>query len=273
MFWRRFITLACLCCSLWGGSLIAQAQESLGLVPAFIDATVKRGTTYTQEFTIANNTRTRLRFRCSLGDYWYDDKNQRLMGRPGTLPHSASSWAQFAPDEVIIDANTSAKVKMIITVPSDAAGGYYTMPFFEGEPADKPEQPKGRATSSVAVRLGGLLMLATEGNSEYNVEVMGGQVVPPTEASELEMSLDIRNRGTAHARLRGMFAILNSTGKLAGRGKIEEKRYLPGQRDVLKAPWAGELAPGRYTAVITLTYERAGLEPASLVYELPFDVK
>ena len=95
---------------------------------------------------------------------------------------------------------------------------------------------------------------------------MAGQISPPTASSPLKMSLDVRNRSTAHARVRGVFAVLDASGKLAGRGEIEEKRYMPGQRDAFKTDWAGELAPGRYS------YARAGMTQATLVYELPFEV-
>ena len=225
----------------------ANAKQSLGLTPALVDANVKRGNTYTQNFTVVNNTNTKLRFHCSVRDYWYDEHNGRLLGRPGTLPRSASLWVQFSPEDVVVDARSSATIRVIISVPKDAAGGYYTIPFFEGEPAEKPDATK--ATSSFAVRLGGLLMLATEGASEYNVEVKGSKVLPPTGSSELELQLDIHNEGTSHIRVRGMFAILDSTGKLVGRGRNEEKTFLPGQHDIYKAPWGDELAPGHYTAV------------------------
>lgn len=271
-----FIVCACLLMSLVGAATHVQAQgESLGLTPAMIDANVKRGATYNQGFTIANNTRTRLRFHASVGDYWYGEKNERLVGRAGTLPRSASPWVQFTPAEVVIEPNSSATINAVISVPQAANGGYYTMPFFEGEPADLPaggENRKG-AGSSVAIRLGGLLMLTTDEGSEYNVEVMGGTITPPTESSELEMKLDVRNRGTAHARLKGMFAILDEAGKISARGRIEEKPYLPGQRKMFETSWAGNLAPGRYTAIVTLTYDRAGKDPATVIHEIPFEQK
>ena len=269
---RLYFSVACVCALfLLTGARADAQQQSLGLTPALVDANVKRGLTYTQNFTVVNNTTTRLRFHCSVRDYWYDEHNARLLGRPGTLPRSASLWVQFAPEEVIVEPNNSTTIRAIISVPKDASGGYYTIPFFEGEPVEKPTDLKAGAT--FAVRLGGLLMLATEGASEYAVEIKSGKIQPPSGSSELEIQLDIQNHGTSHARLRGMFAILDSSGKLVGRGRNEEKAYLPGQRDIYKASWGDDLAPGHYTAVVTLTYDRAGLEPATLVYELPFDIK
>jgi hypothetical protein len=245
--------------------------QSLGLSPAMMDATVKRGATYTNTFTLSNGTSARLRVHCSVSDYWYDDHNQRMTGRAGTLPRSASLWVLFTPSEFIIEPHSSGSVNAVITVPQDANGGYYTAPVFETEPVDSSPRTPGTAQAAITIRLQGLLSLTTQDATEYNVEIMAGQIAPPTLASPLEMNLDVRNRSTAHARVHGVFALLDASGKLAGRGKIEEKRYMPGQRASFKTSWAGELAAGHYTALITLSYDRAGMAPATLVYELPFE--
>jgi hypothetical protein len=262
------VCVALLCST--GNSLRSQ---SLGLTPAIMDATVKRGATYTNTFTLSNGTMTRLRVRCSVSDYWYDEHNQRVTGRAGTLPRSASLWVQFSPSEFIIEPHSSGSVNAVITVPTGATGGYYTAPTFETENADAPAPAReGTAQANLKIRFQGLLLLTTADATEYNVEILGGQVSPPTASSPLEMDLDVRNRSTAHARVRGIFALLDASGKLAGRGKTVEKRYMPGQRESFKTLWAGELKPGRYTALITLSYDRAGMTPATLVYEVPFEV-
>jgi hypothetical protein len=270
------IKFACLWAALLCCFVQAQAQQnSVGVSPVSVDAKVRRGSSYTQTFTLTNNTGTLLRFRCSVGDIWYDEHNQRVTGRAGTLPRSASLWVQFTPAEVVVEPNRSATVKAIVTVPQLAAGGYYTVPVFEALPAEARtgEAQGNTATASIGIRFRGLMMFTTEDASEYNVEIMGGQISPPTASSELGMQLDVSNRSTAHAGVRGAFAILNASGALAGRGTTEEKRYLPGQRNALRAAWAGELPPGTYTCVITLSYNRVGMEPATLAYELPFEVR
>jgi hypothetical protein len=273
---KFLIFFAVITTSLWAFGAAKTQGQSLAISPAFVDAKVKRGATYNKAYSVANNTGARLRFRFSVGDYWYDENNGRVEGRPGTLPRSASLWVQFSPAEVVIEPRSSITVNVIITVPLTAEGGYYTTPIFEAEADDTSAVaalPKGALNASIALRFCGLLMLTTEDATEYNVEIMNGHVTPPSASAPLEMQLDVRNRSTAHARVRGVFAILNSVAGLAGSSKIEEKRYLPGQRDVLKTAWAGDLPAGHYTALVTLTYDRAGMEPATLVYELPFDVK
>jgi hypothetical protein len=258
---------------------VAQAQQnSVAVTPVSMDIKVKRGASYTQTFTLTNNTGTRLRFKCSLADIWYDEHNNRITGAAGTLPRSASQWVQFLPSEVIIEPRSSIAVKAIITVPQTAGGGYYSMPIFEAMPADQstPNSSLHQASTAIAsivVRFRGLMMLTTLDAAEYNVEILGGNVSPPSASAELVSELDLYNRSTAHVRVRGAFAILNSSGALAGRGTILEKRYLPGQRNILRTTWAGDLKPGQYTSVVTLSYDRVGSEPVTLVYELPFIVR
>jgi hypothetical protein len=273
---ERFTQTACLFALLLCVCAAARAQQNtLGVAPASVEAKVKRGTTYTQTYTLTNGTSERLRFSCSLIDYWYDENNQRVTGRPGTLPRSASLWVQFTPEATAVEPHSSATVKATFTVPLSAAGGYYTMTVFEAMPikvSSTPPAAGNAATAAIAIRFRGLVMLATEDADQYDVRIAGGKVSPPTSATPLEMSVNVRNGGNVHARLRGAFALLDARGVLAGRGKIEPDKLLPGQGKTLRVPWAGELQPGRYTAVVTLSYDRVGMEPATLVYELPFDV-
>jgi hypothetical protein len=275
---RKLLLLLCsLASALCSAHGAAARQNSLGVSPASLDAKVKRGASYTVTYTLSNDTGTRLRFRCSVSDYWYDANNQRVTGSAGTLPRSASPWVQFSPAEVVVEPRGQATVRAIITVPQTATGSFYTMPVFEALPADTStpdiylSTAGTTATASIGFRFRGLLMLTTEDGAEYNVEIINGSVRPPTPSVPLTLDLDLRNRGTAHARVRGSFTVLDSAGRLAGRGRIQEKRFLPGQRGDYKAEWASELAAGRYTAVVTLSYDRVGAEPATLVYELPFE--
>ena len=274
---KRLILLAAI--TLLSCFSIASAQQiSVAITPASIDAEVSRGTSYTQTFTLVNSTGTRLRFRCSVADMWYDESNHRMTGRPGTLQRSASLWVQFSPDEIIVEAHTSGTVNAVVTVPQTAVGSYYSVPVFEALPADPMLADAtlakvSTATASIGIRFNGLMMFTALDTAEYNVEILGGQITPPSASAELAMQLDVRNRGNAHVRVHGSFAILNSLGVLSGRGAIEEQRYLPDQRKMLATGWAGELLPGKYVAVITLSYDRVGMEPATLLYELPLVVE
>lgn len=274
---KTFFQFACLVALLLCSFVLAQAQQnSLAVAPASVEAKVKRGSTYSQTYTLFNNTSERMHLSCSVIDYWYDENNRRVTGRPGTLPRSASTWVQFSPSEVVIEAHGSVNIKAIISVPLAASGGYYTMPVFEAMPvkteAVVAPSSGNLATASIGFRFRGLVMLATEDANEYHVDIMSCKALPPTDSAPFELDIEVQNRGIVHARVHGLVAILDARGALAGRGKVEDDKLLPGQRKMMKAHWAGELRPGRYMAIVTLSYDRVGMEPATLVYELPFEV-
>jgi hypothetical protein len=254
------------------GFLGVRAQ-SIGISPVSIDTNVKPGSSYTQNFTITNSSGSRFRFRCSTEDLWFDEKGVRLEGRAGTLPRSGSLWAQFSSSEMIVEPRTSAVVQAVITIPPRVTGSFYIVPVFEGSPDVPANSKTGRTTATIGVRFRGLIMLTTTEGSEYNIEIMGGSITPPTATTELQVSLDLRNRGTAHAKIRGAYAIVNAAGQLVGRGAIDEKTYLPTQRKNLESLWSGALPPGNYTCLATLSYNRVGSEPVSMIYEIPFTVK
>lgn len=256
----------------------ASAQKiSVAITPASVDAKVSRGTSYSQTFTLINDTGTRLRLKCSLADMWYDENNRRVAGLAGTSKRSASSWIQFSHEELIVEAHSSGSVKALVTVPRTAAGSYYSVPVFEAMPVDpvaNVTSPKANtANARIGLRFNALMMLTILDAVEYDLEIIGGRITPPTASAELALELNLRNRGNAHVHVRGEFAILNASGVLVGRGAIEAKRFLPEQKNILPAGWAGELPPGTYTSVITLSYDRVGKDPATLVYELPMVIQ
>jgi hypothetical protein len=274
---------------LFTGSAAAQATPtapspttakpaSVAITPASIDAKVRPGASYTQSFGVVNGTGERLKVRMSAEDVWIDEQNKRLDGRAGTLPRSASLWMQFTPGELIVEPFSTGTVKAVISVPRDAAGSFYTVPVFEVAPAARTvfqnvSTDATTAKAAIGLRFRAIVALTTETGTEYNVEIMKGEVTPPSATSELNLQLDLRNRGNAHAKVRGVFALLDTNGNLVGRGSIDERKLLPGQRKTLTAAWSGELKPGGYTAVVTLGHDRVGAARASLAYEIPFNVK
>lgn len=257
---------------LLGSNLALGQQASAGVTPGSVEATVKPGSTYTQSYVLSNNGSAPLRFRASVIDYWYDANDVRVFGPAGTLPHSASNWIQFTPAEVLVGPHSSGTIKATVTIPAGARGGYYSMPVFEGLPAVSTTSEKTGASTAIGFRFRGLMMLAIEGSNKYQLDLIGRKLSPPSATKPLELELQLRNNSTVHLRLRGSFAILDNLGAMAGRGKFEPVKVLPGQSKRMNLPWAGELSPGAFTALVTVTYDRIGMEPATQVYEIPFVV-
>ena len=198
--------------SSWTTALAQNAAVAIS--PASLDAKVKRGSSYTQLFTLTNSSNTRLRFKCWLADVAYDENNKRIDARAGTTPRSASLWVEFFPAEVVVEAHSSGVIKALVTVPANAAGGYYSVPVFEAMPVDVPVTTSvatpvttSTAKATIGLRFNGLMMFTTLEATEYSIEIMSGKIMPPTASSELSIQLDIRNSGNAHVRVRGSFAL------------------------------------------------------------------
>ena len=274
-----------LCSVIWlglgTGVLLAQnppvpappRNGGLGVAPAVIEVAGKRGTTVAQTFTLDNSTSARVRFRCKTGDFWYDADNQLTFAPAGTKERSAALWVQFSPAEIIAEPNSSVTVKALVTIPTNARGGYYLTPIFEGEAAPRTENDAPEAgKAALAIELTGLMLVAVEDASDYRIEISQGDVTPPSATAEMSVTLNVANRGLSHTRMRGVFALLDKGGKIVGRGNTDTRTILPGQQLKLSGSWAGTLPVGSYTALVTLTYLRAGQTPTTLVKELPFTV-
>jgi hypothetical protein len=265
------LIIAVFACLFWTAAVPAQST-AIGLTPASLESVVRPGATYSQSFTINNSTATAMRFHCSAADMGYNADEKRVEGKAGTMSRSASLWIQFTPADVMVPANGSAVAKAVITIPAAAAGSYYTVPIFEGRP-EMPQPTSGSSVASFGIRFKGIIVLTTDRGSEYNLEIKSAVVEPPSATAPLALKIDIKNRGTAFTRVRGSYAILDSEGKLMGRGTISSRKMFPIQHEALRSEWSGKLPPGKYSATVLLSYDRVGSESASIVREIPFTVQ
>ena len=84
-------------------------------------------------------------------------------------------------------------------------------------------------------------------------------VQPPSASTLLAFTQSLSNTGAEPAVIKGMAAILDASGRLAGRVTFESTRLLPGERGVMRAEYPGTLAAGRYRGLATLDYEGRAL--------------
>jgi len=248
----------------------AGAESALWVSPAILDLVMRPGQTAVQEFQLGNDTSARVKIRAYAWDWWMTEKNDKVFGPPGSSPQrSMAGWVSFDPAEVTVEPNSVANIKLFLSVPKDASAGYYSVAFFESVSSELPPPTAGQPRISIVSRLGVLTMVAIDGTEHYQVEVERSEVTPPTEGSELKYSLALKNRSNVHLMVQGVLAIFTPDHRLVGKTRIQPQRFLPGQNDVIKIPYAGALRPGQYTAVATLIYGR----DQSLVEEKSFTVQ
>lgn len=246
----------------------AAQQPGVGVSPVVVEETVAKGSAHVIKFQVTNNTSHPQRVRCSVRDVGYAG-GRRTEAEPGTLPRSASSWLRFNPAELVVPPSGTATVEAVVSVPQSASGSYYTMPSFDIS------RDGGAATQNASAgfvfRIRGRIVLTTP-DSTPSLSVVGVKVEPPTATKPLTLSLEMMNTGNAHVVPSPTFTLLDRGGRLVGRGQMPTRKLMPGEKATAEGTWAGELRPGNYHVLTSVTYKTAGQDKAVVVKEVTFAV-
>jgi len=247
---------------------VASAQ-SIGLAPAQIVSDFKPGVALEQELSVVNNGSEAVELHVQITDLWYNEKNEKTFGAPGTSPRSAANWIQFVPEKFIVAPGKSQKMKAIITPPADSRGGYYAVLFVESKPVITNKQTEDGRRVFSNMRLGCLVLLQAAKSEAYNVSVNELKLLPPGNNQALTLSFMVDNESNTHVFPLARLAILNPNHKLVAKAESEMKRFLPGQKDGMKVEWNGDLTPGDYTAVLSVVYGGTHVETRQIAFTVP----
>lgn len=239
---------------------------SIGVSPAKLFAEVPPGVSAEQELTITNGTDRPLTFRASVRDYGLDTRGEEVFANAGTLKGSVATWLSFLPREVTVPPKSQRTIRAVISVPPDAKGGHYALVLLNTVTDVPGNEGSGMAMSA---GLGVKLYLAVSGRIRPLLELKQAKVTPPTAHERMAATLDVVNSGDVHVEPAAQMAILDNKGNLAGSADGRPiGTLLPGQRGQAKLEWGGELAPGTYSVIVTVTYAGDG----SIVVEQPLVV-
>ena len=232
---------------------LAAAAQSLGLAPGEVREKFKPGVPFEIDLATSNDGSSPVEMSIEVADFWYNEKNEKVFPAPGTAPRSAANWIQFVPEHFEVPAHGAQKMKAIVTPPSDAKGGYYAVLFVQSKPQLSFTKSNGQGVFT-NMRLGCLVLLEAEETEDFKIEVSNVKVVPPSSTHPLELGFDLLNAGNTHVFPVARVAVLNAEKKMVAKAQTEEKRFLPGQKDSMHVTWTGNLPPGNYIAVLTVTY-------------------
>jgi hypothetical protein len=243
--------------------------QSIGLAPSQIVDKFKPGVPFQFELAAENNDQYPVELSVQITDLWYNEKNEKVFSTPGTSPRSAANWIQFVPEHFQVPAHGTQKMKAIVTPPADASGGYYAVLFVQSKPQLSPNHNPSGKTLMTNVRVGCLVLLSAENTEDYKVQLSNIKLSPPTANQGLDVDFDFANGSNTHVFPLPRIAVLDSNRKLVAKAEGDMKRFLPGQKNSLHVGWTGSLAPGDYTAVLTVAYGEDRIE----TQQVPFSVK
>lgn len=248
----------------------AFAQGGLAMAPAVFDLKFQPGKPVEFDITVVNETERAVQMQGTIQDWWYNDKNERVFGPPGTYPHSAANWIEFVPRQFEVTPKSSRKVHVVVTPPpAGTPGGHYAVLFIESRPQlVQPATPEHKALFA-NVRLGALLMLTQEKTEDYQVEVSDARLTLPGQARNLRLDFVLANRSNTHILPMAKLGVLDASHKLLGRAEADVRRFLPEQRDSVTIAWPQALPPGEYTAVLTIVYGDNKLYTQEFPFRVP----
>lgn len=238
----RAFVLAVLTAALAGSS----SAQTISLSPAVVELKGTLGQSSTQTLTLTNGMKVPMDFDLVAQDVVIRD-GKRVFVDAGAAADSMAATAVFSPARVSVPAGGSKSVMVTVTARPPAAHRAVVALF------------RGRTritTGGGAGTLGSLGALMTFTLSK-DIEITAADlaVQPPSASTLLAFTQSLSNTGAEPAVIKGMAAILDANGRLAGRVTFESTRLLPGERGVMRAEYPGTLAAGSYRGLATLDYE------------------
>ncbi len=285
------VALLCLA-ALVGHCPWARGERTIGVAPTRIQLAVSAGEAVSGEVQVVNAGDEPFTVEASATSWTVNARGERVWQDLPPEQRGANLWVTLAPRKFRLAPKQLVRVRYTVTVPREALGGYRAMLVFKMLPepgAPKPSAP-GQAEGSALGdeekpptvtpqlafigRVGVPLYLDVEGPAgEINPkgELVRAEVIPPRGAQPLSFAVHFRNEGNTHLNLSGLVVITDSSGKVLGRVKLDSRVAIPGFITVITAPFQGELAPGKYGALITLEHSYKDKAQVS-VSELEFSV-
>ncbi len=260
LFWTRCLPALAF---LWPAFAAAQ---SVGIAPAQVVQSFKPGVAFEIGLATVNRGDAPVEMTVQITDLWYNEKNEKVFSPPGTSPRSAANWIQFVPEHFEIPAHGTQKMRAIVTPPADARGGYYAVLFVQSKPVLTHQLTQDGKTVFANVRVGCLVLLTAEGTADYKIDLENLKLTPPAGSQGLKLTFDITNNGNTHVFPQGHLAVMDSARKLVAKAESEMLRTLPGQKNPFQIYWTGNLPPGNYTGILTVTYGESSVETRAVPF-------
>ena len=231
---------------------VVSALPELAISPAVLELKVAPGQAVTTEIVVQNPGTVPYRVSVYAWDMWHDGRERRY-GPPGTFPQSLAQRVAAAPASFVLTPGDKQAVQLTLDVPANAKGGHYAVVFFEMAPPTEPQATGRGPVLAIAGRIGASVIVdtATTGASLRVGKVETVAIDPPTPSAPLRVVAEVTNPTDTHMRPYAAAVVMKDR-KPVGRFTLPAVLLLPGQRGVLEGSWAGTLARGEYTVLLTV---------------------
>ncbi len=230
---------------------ISSEAATIRLSSPKIELELAPGESYSGEIYAENPAEEEVKTKIYLEDWVYlpGGIGEKKFTPAGTTPLSASKWIAFSPSQDTIKPFGRLTARYKITVPSDAKGAYYSALFFETSVGTVKDDEGVNVL--VAARIGALFFIEIKGTVNRTGSIKSVEIEPPHGNKPMEISTTFENSGNVDIALGGKFLIMDSDGKVQGRGDLKKIYTYPGGTESGKTQWVGRLSKGSYQLLLT----------------------
>lgn len=231
--------------------------------PTKIRLLLVQGESSSGEVEVENPSEDSLLVKAYLEDWAYTSLHDgtKEFFPAGITSVSCAKWVNLSLSEFVIPPFGKQKVNYTVNVPKNAAGGYYSVLFFESLLA----QPKLKQTAQlgVVVRIGTLFYIEPAGTIKRSGEISKLVLEKKANKGPLSISFDLKNSGNTDITSAATFHIMDKQGMILARGEFSDSYTFAGATAKLNATWSNPLPKGKYDLVLTVDIGKA-LEEAKL---------
>jgi len=248
------------CILLWCAALIAEAY-AFSIEPGRIELAIPAGRQRGKTVTIDNrDSDESLHLKIYATDVIFLPDGTNDFPQAGATAWSCVKWVRVTPDEIDVPAKKTQTVRVNVTVPQGAQGGYYGMLFFE---SGMPSPTKGL---NINFRVGGLVDVSVPGTEQFSAKVAHISLSSPK-----KIEVGIFNEGNVLVRPKGKVKIMDARGKRIKQIDFNPAGWgvLPRSLRKLYVDLDKPLTSGQYTIRVEINYGTKYL----LVGESPVQVQ
>jgi len=231
-----------------------EPPPSLTISPGVIMLTGQPGQSTTQDVTMSNLTPRPFRFDLEAMDVAVRG-GQRVFVPAGEMPRSIARTAVFSPNSFVVGPGDSVTVHVTVTLLENPATRAIVTVFRSNT------KIQGQDGLAMTASLGALMTFTL--SKKFQIESAPLQFEGTSEGNDLVISEWVTNTGSEPVVPSGVVAILNASGNLVGKAKVEAMRLLPGERLQFKSEYPSQLKQGKYRALMTLEHDGTVLTTSS----------
>jgi len=240
----------------------AQSEEGIKISPVRIGDLVDPGQTLTKLVEVTNQSNSSREIFTFLRDFKAEGEGgQATLLEPGSEEGSfLASWIDTATSGIMFAPGETKELPVFINVPEEAGpGGYYGAVVFGTLPPEFNQDSEDRgAGMSIGQQAATLILLRVKGDADERADIREFSTDKQyyNTPFEINFTTRIENKGNVHMAPVGTISIKNQFGKTVEEIIFNEKisNVLPKTFRKFQHSWSGDMAFGKYSANLVLTY-------------------